>query len=138
MAKSGRKKYLYVVSLDQVNSALMQKFEGKILSDTGFDPGTHMKAVLAQQSIRELERTQRRPEEIMDAATWAVYQEGYEEGFGADADHLKTTADIDLMVAAGFAMFTIDPGEHVVNEIAFISVKSKKRCISYPVRQEFV
>ena len=32
---------------------------------------------------------------------------------GADADHLKTTADIDACAAAGFTFFTIDPGEHV-------------------------
>lgn len=75
-----------------------------------------MKPILAQQSIRELQRTQRKPEEVMDAATWAVLQEGYRDGFGADADHLKTSDDIDLMVRAGFTMFTIDPGEYVVNE----------------------
>ena len=32
---------------------------------------------------------------------------------GADADHLKTTADIDLCMAAGYTFFTIDPGAHV-------------------------
>lgn len=79
--------------------------------------GSNMKPVLAQQSIRELERTQRKPEEVMDAATWAVFEEGYTDGFGADADHLKTTEDIDLMVGAGFTMFTFDPGEFVVNEV---------------------
>ena len=78
--------------------------------------GSSMKPILAQQSIRELERTQRKPEEVLDAATWAVFQEGYKDGFGADADHLKTTDDIDLLVKAGFTMFTIDPGEFVVNE----------------------
>jgi len=77
---------------------------------------SNLKPVLAQQSIRELQRTQRKPEEVMDAATWAVFQEGYKDGFGADADHLKTTDDIDLMVRAGFTMFTFDPGEYVVNE----------------------
>ncbi|MDD4891136.1 MAG: tagaturonate epimerase family protein, partial [Phycisphaerae bacterium] len=35
---------------------------------------------------------------------------------GSDADHLKTAADIDVTAAAGFRMFTIDPGEHVDNE----------------------
>lgn len=75
-----------------------------------------LQPVLAQQSIRELERTERTPEEVMDAATWAVFQEGYKEGFGSDADHLKSTEDIDLMINAGFTMFTIDPGEHVINE----------------------
>lgn len=80
------------------------------IKNSGFRP------VLAQQSIRELTRTNRTPEEVMDAATWAVFQEGYKQGFGADADHLKTTDDIDLMVRAGFTMFTIDPSEYVVNE----------------------
>lgn len=72
--------------------------------------------VLAQQSIRELTRTQRTPEEVMQAAVWAVLQEGYTSGFGTDADHLKTPADIDLMVKAGFTMFTFDPSAHVVND----------------------
>ena len=71
--------------------------------------------VLAQQSIRELTRTKRTPAEVMDAAVWSVFQEGLETGFGADADHLKTTADIDLMVSNGFKMFTFDPSEFVNN-----------------------
>ncbi|HRI46104.1 MAG TPA: tagaturonate epimerase family protein [Ignavibacteriaceae bacterium] len=83
--------------------------------------GSDFKAILAQQSIRELTRTNRKPEEVMNAAVWAVFQEGYEDGFGADADHLKTTEDIDLMVNAGFTMFTFDPGEYVVNEADSIS-----------------
>jgi hypothetical protein len=77
--------------------------------------GSGFEVVLAQQSIRELERTARTPDEVMDAATWAVFQEGWRTGFGADADHLKTPADVDLMAAAGFTMFTIDPGDHVVD-----------------------
>ncbi|WP_421775267.1 tagaturonate epimerase family protein [Gracilimonas sp.] len=79
--------------------------------------GTGFKPVLAQQSIRELERTNRTPEEVMDAASWAVFQEGYHLGFGADGDHLKTTDDIDVMVKAGYTMFTIDPSDFVVNEV---------------------
>ncbi len=75
-----------------------------------------LKPVLAQQSIRELERTHRTPEEVMDTASWAVFQEGYTDGFGADADHLKTTEDIDYTIKAGFTMFTFDPGDYVVNE----------------------
>jgi hypothetical protein len=78
--------------------------------------GTGIKPILAQQSIRELQRTNREAEEVMDAAIWAVLQEGYRDGFGSDADHLKTTADIDRMVKAGYTMFTFDPSEHVVNE----------------------
>jgi hypothetical protein len=32
---------------------------------------------------------------------------------GADADHLKTTGDIDTCVAAGYSFFTFDPGAYV-------------------------
>lgn len=82
----------------------------KAIWDSGFKP------VLAQQSIRELERTNRTAEEVLDAASWSVFQEGFTDGFGADADHLKTTKDIDRMVKAGYTMFTIDPSEFVVND----------------------
>lgn len=74
------------------------------------------KPILAQQSIRELNRTNRTPADVMDAAVWAVFQEGYVDGFGADADHLKTEEDIDLTVKNGFKMFTFDPGDYVYNE----------------------
>ncbi len=94
---------------------------------------TGIKAILAQQSIRELERTQRTPQEVVDVATWAVFQEGYREGFGADADHLKTVADIDVMVPAGFRMFTFDPGDHVENEADFMRLDElRKRLDSLP------
>ena len=86
------------------------------MRDTGF------KVVLAQQSIRELERTERTPDEVMDAATWAVLEEGWSEPWGADADHLKTPADVELMAEAGFTMFTIDPGDHVVDAADDMSV----------------
>lgn len=67
----------------------------------------------AQQSIREMTRTQRTPQDVMDAATWGVLEVGWCAGFGSDADHLKTTDDVDATLAAGFTMFTIDPGDHV-------------------------
>ncbi len=69
--------------------------------------------IFAQQSIREMARTGRTPQQVMDDATWGIFQEGWQAGVGADADHLKTTADIDACAAAGFTFFTIDPGEHV-------------------------
>jgi hypothetical protein len=75
-----------------------------------------MAPILAQQSIRENARTGRSPQEVMDDAMWGVFQEGWRDGFGADADHLKTTDDIDSCAAAGFTFYTIDPGEHVDNE----------------------
>src|SRR5262245_45424537 len=75
-----------------------------------------MAPILAQQSIRENARTGRTPQQVMDDATWGVFQEGWQDGFGADADHLKNTADIDSCAAAGFTFYTIDPSEHVDNE----------------------
>ncbi len=78
--------------------------------------GQGVAPILAQQSIREMARTQRTPDEVMDAATFGVLQEGFSDGFGSDADHLQKPEDIDVTVAAGFTMFTIDPGAHVVND----------------------
>ena len=71
--------------------------------------------VLAQQSIREMTRTSRSPQEVMDDVLWAVFQEGYRLGFAADADHLKTEKDIDETFKVGFTMYTIDPSEYVDN-----------------------
>lgn len=74
-----------------------------------------MAPILAQQSMRENARTGRTPQQVMDEAMWGVFQEGWRDGFGADADHLKTTRDIDICVAAGYTFYTIDPGEYVDN-----------------------
>lgn len=71
--------------------------------------------IFAQQSIRENARTGRTPQQVMDEAMWGVFQEGWREGFGADADHLKCAADVDQCAAAGFTFYTFDPGEHVDN-----------------------
>jgi hypothetical protein len=72
--------------------------------------------ILAQQSMRENARTGRTPQQVMDDALWGVFQEGWREPWGGDADHLKTTSDVDLCVAAGYTFYTVDPGEHVDNE----------------------
>lgn len=77
--------------------------------------GSRVFPIFAQQSIREMVRTGRTPQQVMDDALWGVFQEGWRDGFGADADHLKTTRDIDACLAAGFTFFTIDPGEFVDN-----------------------
>ena len=76
---------------------------------------TQLIPVFAQQSVRENERTGRSPLTVVDDAMWGVFQEGWRDGFGADADHLKTTADIDSFVDSGYTFYTIDPGDHVDN-----------------------
>jgi hypothetical protein len=72
--------------------------------------------VLAQQSIREMERTGRSPAEVLADATWGVFEAGFTGGYGADADHLKTEEHIDRCLAEGYTMYTIDPSDHVDNE----------------------
>ena len=67
----------------------------------------------AQQSIREMSRTGRTPQQVLDDAMWGVFAEGWRSGFGADADHLKTPEDIERCVASGYTFYTFDPGDYV-------------------------
>src|SRR5690606_36844013 len=63
--------------------------------------------------IREMARTSRTPEQVMQDALAGLKAEGWTDPFGADADHLKTPDDVDVTSAAGFTFFTIDPSGHV-------------------------
>jgi len=71
--------------------------------------------IFAQQSVRENDRTGRRPQQVLDDATWGLFQEDWRDPWGADADHLKTPTNADAFVAAGYTLYTIDPGDHVDN-----------------------
>jgi len=73
--------------------------------------------VFAQQSIRELNLTNRTYEDVLNAASFAVYREGYKKGFGADGDHLKTEKDVEYALGLGFTMITLDCSEHIKNNI---------------------
>jgi hypothetical protein len=79
---------------------------------------TRMAPLFAQQSVRENERTGRSPQQVLDDAMFGTFQEGWQEGFGADADHLKSIADVNSFVAAGYSFFTVDPGALVDNSAA--------------------
>lgn len=72
--------------------------------------------IFAQQSIREMVRTKRTPEDVMADAQRAVMRTAFKADWGADADHLKTEDDVKATAAAGFTFFTFDPSDHVVNE----------------------
>ncbi|MBA3316304.1 MAG: tagaturonate epimerase family protein [Planctomycetota bacterium] len=69
--------------------------------------------IFPQQSIREMTRTRRTPAQVMDDAMRGAAAAGWDGRTGADADHLKTPADIDVTSEAGFTFFTIDPSEYV-------------------------
>ncbi len=77
-----------------------------------------IRPIFAQQSIREMTRTRRSAQEVMDDATWGTFEAGWAHGVGADADHLKTEEHVRTCLAAGFAFFTFDPGDHVDDEAA--------------------
>ena len=77
--------------------------------------------VLAQQSMRELHLTGRTYEDVLSAAVWAVFQEGYTRGFGADGDHLKTHDEIKYALDCGFTMITLDCSEFIPNYLDFAS-----------------
>jgi hypothetical protein len=77
------------------------------------DVGGGLRPVLAQQSIREMQRSGRSPQDVVDDAAWGVFAEGWREGYGADADHVKTPEDIDACVPCGYSWFTFDPGAFV-------------------------
>lgn len=75
--------------------------------------GTGVAPVFAQQSVRENTRTGRTPQIVLDDAMWGVFECGWREAWGADADHIKTSADIPPFVNAGYRFFTIDPSAFV-------------------------
>ncbi len=74
--------------------------------------------VLAQQSIRELNLTGRTYEEVLAAAAFAVFEEGYTDGYGADGDHLKTPDEIRYALRCGYTMITLDCSEQIDNTAA--------------------
>lgn len=78
--------------------------------------------VLAQQSIRELNLTERNYTDVLCSASWAAFQEGYKSGFGADGDHLKTEEEVIMALNEGFTMITLDCSEHIDNEAASYSI----------------
>lgn len=77
--------------------------------------------VFAQQSMRELDLTGRSYEEVLDAATFAVFRAGYRGGFGADGDHLKTIADIQSALGLGYTMITLDVSDFIDKAAAAMS-----------------
>src|SRR5438874_1963948 len=73
--------------------------------------GAGIKPMFAQQSIREMSRTNRTPDQVMGDAIRGAAEAGWTGVQGADADHLKTPQDVDYTADAGFVFFTIDPSD---------------------------
>lgn len=85
--------------------------------------------LFAQQSVRELERTGRTFKDVINSAVLGCFQEGYEEGFGADADHIKEIKHLKQASDAGFTFFTIDPSDKIHNPVN-LPLEKKKELLS--------
>ncbi|MEE9571853.1 MAG: tagaturonate epimerase family protein [Candidatus Neomarinimicrobiota bacterium] len=83
--------------------------------------GKPFAGIFAQQSIRELQRTNRQPVDVMNAAVNAVVAEKWENSWGADADHLQNREDVFRMADSGYTFFTIDPSKYVNNNADSLS-----------------
>lgn len=75
--------------------------------------GTDAFPIFAQQSIRELTLTNRTFPEVIASAAFAVFQEDYRTGYGADGDHLKTIEEITYALESACTMITLDSSEHI-------------------------
>lgn len=69
---------------------------------------------LCQQSVRELNKTKRSWQDVISDAVWGIFEAGYKNPFGADADHVKEIGDLDVAIKNGFTMFTIDPSDFIL------------------------
>lgn len=99
-----------------------------------------VKPILAQQSIRELTLMERSIYDVLDAASYAVIQEGYKGGFGADGDHLKLEEDIKLALDAGMSMLTLDCSDYIRNEVPEMSKEEKEAAyaeLSTEIREHY-
>ncbi len=74
--------------------------------------------ILCQQSVRELNKTERSWQEVLSDAVWGVFEAGYKNPFGADADHVKEIVNLDDAVKNGFTMFTIDPSDFILTGVS--------------------
>ena len=77
--------------------------------------------ILAQQSIRELNLTNRTFADVIDSASFAVFRCGYKTGWGADGDHVKTASEVSYALESGCTMITLDCSEQIDNTIEHLS-----------------
>ena len=77
--------------------------------------------ILAQQSIRELNLTDRTFADVIDSASFAVFRCGYKTGWGADGDHVKTASEVSYALESGCTMITLDCSEQIDNTIEHLS-----------------
>src|SRR5665648_404355 len=77
--------------------------------------------ILAQQSVREMSRTERNWQKVLDDVIWGCFEAGYEGPFGADADHVKKIKELKEAADCGYTMFTLDPSDYIRNDVERLS-----------------
>lgn len=92
--------------------------------------------IFAQQSVRELSRTQRTFADALDSAVFGVFESGYDGVFGADADHVKEIEDLLKAAHEGYSMYTLDPSDHVRDIAKMSSKETEKIYETHPKRRE--
>jgi len=91
----------------------------KKLDDEAVKTGSFTFApVFAQQSVREITLCDRTYEDVLDSASWAVFQENFRKPWGADGDHLKTADWVKKTLELGFTMITADVSDYIRGEFA--------------------
>ena len=71
--------------------------------------------MLAQQSAREVERTGRSFQDVVDRASWSAFEAHLTTTWGADGDHLRTADHVRAAAEAGCTYFTFDPSEKITD-----------------------
>jgi hypothetical protein len=82
-----------------------------------------------------MNRTNRTPAEVMRAAQDALAAAEFSGKWGADADHLKTEADVNATAAAGFCFFTIDPSAFVENKADRLDARQLEEAVAELVNE---
>ncbi len=82
--------------------------------------------ILAQQSAREVQRTGRTFQEVVDRASWSAFEAHLTRPWGADGDHLMTEDHVRAAAGAGCTYFTYDPSEEITDRIDGTGVDSLK------------
>lgn len=86
--------------------------------------------VFAQASARENARTGRTLQDVMTSTAAGLATARCRLAWGADADHLKTAADVERAAAAGFTYFTLDPSDFINDDAHLLSAEGLAQALN--------
>ncbi len=75
----------------------------------------------AQGSVREVGAAGRTLQDVMTSTARGLAKAHCRLPWGADADGLKTVADVESAAAAGFTYFTLDPSDFINDDVHLLS-----------------